>query len=84
MERPICSPIPAGNCHGAALAVGFQLADGDACGQLMGLRGGIGHLDEQEDVTLHRRVEPRPGLTVSASDAERAGTLDPPDGRTSE
>jgi hypothetical protein len=68
----------------AALAVSFQLADGDAGSQLVSLLGRIDHLGEQEDVTLHRQAEPQPGLTVSASDAGRAGTLDPPDGRTSQ
>src|ERR1700729_4064699 len=64
----------------AALAVGFQLADGDIGGQLLGLLGCIDHLAEQEDVTLHRQAEPRPGLTVSASDAGHAEIPDLPDG----
>ncbi len=45
----------------AALTVSVQLADRDACGQLLGLLRGIDHLGEQEDVTLHRQVGPRPG-----------------------
>ena len=44
----------------------------------------VDHLGEQEDITLHRQAEPRLGLTVSASDAGPAGTLDPPDGQTSQ
>jgi hypothetical protein len=38
----------------AALAVGFQLADRDTCGQLVGLLRRVDHLGEQENVTLHR------------------------------
>src|SRR5215475_5775256 len=65
-----------------ALAVGFQLADRDASGQLPGLLRGIDHLGEQEDVTLHRRAWLLPGLTAAAAGAGSAATPGRPGGRT--
>ena len=65
-----------------ALAVGFQLADRDASGQLPGLLRGIDHLGEQQEVTLHRRAWLRPGLTAAAAGAGSAATPGRPGGRT--
>jgi hypothetical protein len=95
-SRPATSPFAVGDIAGTvrevagAVAgrraswwtVGFQFADRDVRGQLLSLLGGVDHLGENEDVTLHRRAGLRPGRMTATAGAGSAARPSRPGDRT--